>query len=296
MLLYKYLRPYNKLNGDDVIVEDLFGQLLIRFTQPKKLFFNDPFDFRPEIRGYENPNYVNHELVKAKASLQKKGVINTDHLPLEEKILYEGRMSDLRKKHTQNITSEADKWENEHLDSLFQKMGKEIGVLCLCEQPDNIRMWSHYAEKHSGFVVGFDAESDFFTKRQAHEPEEIGQLRKVTYLKNRPIVQLPYDDDSPYVDYLFTKYHKWCDEKERRIFRFLSEAAKSKGDICLFSVPPKTIREIIFGSLAAETKEPSIEPTWEIIKSNPDLNHVKRKRARLARNGYGIEIVDFPAP
>ena len=83
---------------------------------------------------------------------------------------------------------------------------------------------------------------------------------------------------------------------EWRILRFLSDVADSKDGVCLFSIPPNAIREIIFGCYASEAGEPSIEPTRKIISNNSDLSNVKIKQARLSRSGYRIEIVDFPAP
>jgi hypothetical protein len=115
----------------------------------------------------------------------------------------------------------------------------------------------------------------------------------VSYLKPRPIVNIPFTENSPYVDFLFTKYHTWSDENEHRILRFLSGAADSKDDICLFSLPPSTIKEIIFGCHSDETKEPSVEPTLKIVRSNPALSHVKIKKAKLASRGYAVNIVDF---
>jgi hypothetical protein len=154
-------------------------------------------------------------------------------------------------------------------------------------------MWSHYAEKHAGFVVGFNTEADFFVNRRPHELGDIGELRNVTYSNDRPIIHIPYTDDSPEVNYLFAKSAKWCDEKERRIVRFLSDATESENDVYLFSIPPNTIQEIIFGSLSEETQEPSIKPTIDILRGNPALGHVKTKKARLARNGYTIQIEDY---
>jgi hypothetical protein len=123
---------------------------------------------------------------------------------------------------------------------------------------------------------------------------DIGELRGVTYSGHRPIVHVPFVDNSPDVNYLFTKSDKWYDEKERRILRFLSDATESKDGVYLFSIPPNTIQEIIFGSLAEETTEPSIEPTLDILRANHALGHVGIKKARLARNGYAIDIVDYP--
>src|ERR1035441_908019 len=101
MLLYKYCRPYRKDDVAGKIVEDLLGRLLIRFTQPEKLYFNDPFDCSPEFRA--NPDSFNREYVKAKSRLQHSGQINIDNWPLEEKILYEGRMNDRRKQRVQEF-------------------------------------------------------------------------------------------------------------------------------------------------------------------------------------------------
>jgi Protein of unknown function (DUF2971) len=290
MLLYKYFCPYKEHNIAGKIVRDVLGRLLIRFTQPVKFNFNDPFDCRPEFRGYEDPNFINQKVVGGIAKLLETRRMDIDKLTQEQKT----QIEDARKQMVQKYASNPEILENVHLDSLIKKLGAEIGILCLSEQPDNIRMWSHYAENHTGFIVGFETETEFFRKRRPYELGDIGELRKVTYSAKRPIVHVPYTETSPHVNYLFTKYNKWRDEKERRILRFLSDAAESKDGVYLFSIPPNTIQEIIFGNHAGETTEPSIEPTLDIMRANHALSHVKIKKARLARNGYAIDIVDFP--
>ncbi|EPJ44297.1 MAG: hypothetical protein OFPII_35920 [Osedax symbiont Rs1] len=36
------------------------------------------------------------------------------------------------------------------------------GILSMTERIDNLLMWSHYADSHTGFVIGFDPSHDFF--------------------------------------------------------------------------------------------------------------------------------------
>jgi hypothetical protein len=69
--------------------------------------------------------------------------------------------------------------------------------------------------------------------------------------------------------------------------------SQSKSGIHLFSIPPNCIQEIIFGSNAEKTKEPSINQTLELIKNNPAIGNIKIKKARLSRRNYLLDISDF---
>ena len=39
---------------------------------------------------------------------------------------------------------------------LLKKTFQNWGVYCLCEKPDNLLMWSHYASAHQGICLQFD--------------------------------------------------------------------------------------------------------------------------------------------
>lgn len=49
---------------------------------------------------------------------------------------------------------------NELLNRYFEKskqaVDQHFGVFCLAQQPDNILMWSHYADEHAGICIEFD--------------------------------------------------------------------------------------------------------------------------------------------
>jgi hypothetical protein len=291
MILYKYFRPYQKQEADSIIIEDLLTRLLIRFTQPSE--FDDPFDCLPQVRGYENPNYIEQILLKSEAQFREAR--HFDQLPIEEKIFQEGILTDIRKKKIEQNTSNAEKLEEIHLNRIKNQLYREVGILCLTKQPDNILMWSHYAEKHTGFVIGFDTQSDFFAKRP-NELGEIGELQDVDYSKDRPTIEVPFTQESPDVNIFFTKNEDWRYQAEWRIVLFLKDAhSQPKPGIHLFSIPPNCIREIIFGSHAEKTKEPSIEPTLKLIKDNPDLRDFKIKKAHLSRRNFMLDISDFTA-
>jgi hypothetical protein len=38
------------------------------------------------------------------------------------------------------------------------------GIFCLTEEADDPLMWAHYAHNHTGFVIGFDGRSEFFSE------------------------------------------------------------------------------------------------------------------------------------
>jgi hypothetical protein len=107
---------------------------------------------------------------------------------------------------------------------------------------------------------------------------------------------VPYTEESPDVDIFFTKNEDWHYQAEWRIVRFLKDAnSQPQPSIHLFSIPPNCIQEIIFGSNAEKTKEPSIEPTLQLIKSNPAFGDIKIKKAHLSRKNYLLDISDFTA-
>ena len=53
---------------------------------------------------------------------------------------------------------------------------QEMGVLCLSEVPDNMLMWSHYANHHRGFCVEYDFGEDTELKKIAHAVRYSGSI------------------------------------------------------------------------------------------------------------------------
>jgi len=67
---------------------------------------------------------------------------------------------------------------------LIEKSLKSMGLYCLTTKPDNILMWSHYADSHKGFCIEFD------THPKRYSPDQ--HFRKVSYLRRYPKLT-PFD-------------------------------------------------------------------------------------------------------
>lgn len=67
---------------------------------------------------------------------------------------------------------------------LLSALDTSIGVLCLSERPDDILLWSHYADNHSGLCLEFDV---------ASHPQTFPRLNPVVYQSRYPWIapQLP---------------------------------------------------------------------------------------------------------
>ena len=91
-----------------------------------------------------------------------------------------------------------------------ERIRKRIGIFCMTSEPDNILMWSHYAEAHAGFCLEFNRANPFFSRAWPIEDED--------YRPDRPCLNLIEPPDSKKtVEALFTKAIDWKYEHEWRI-------------------------------------------------------------------------------
>lgn len=123
-----------------------------------------------------------------------------------------------------------------NIEKLKQKINEIIGVTCFAERPDNVLMWSHYANKHTGFCVEYD-----FSKLKSIEAKSM--LFPVIYSKNRAVLPLGLFDFSDIknvklvenslpipeiVEALLIKSEVWQYEEEWRIICFLKNLNEQK--------------------------------------------------------------------
>jgi len=272
MLLYKYLCPSRR---------SILQERLIRFTPPGS--FNDPFDSLPYVDGYSAEyveRLVNKVVDENRARENLAGRFRPDDAwrRAKEQLMrkYLANPSDLPSRHLN--------------DSLRPRMNSEVGVLCLCASNQSIVMWSHYSSGHTGFLLGFDRENEFFKQRPG-EPGEIGELRAVAYSRKRVRVTVPVADTDPSPDIFFTKNDEWTYEQEWRILRFLKDADKIPAEnIHLFAFPPSAIREVVLGSLSPPDL---IADLVSAKQANPDLSHVRFHRAKLSPNRFQMDIMPY---
>ena len=162
MNLYKYVAPY---------LISILENGLIRFTPPAR--FNDPFEMRPYYKALADEDAIKQVL--AEQSMQE--ILND-----ELKLAYAGVSDDVRRLVPEDFlslfASAIAPVAVETMPALLEAFtaglrkpltegfNEHIGVLSLTEKPDNLLMWAHYAQQHTGFVIEFDADDLFFHQRR----------------------------------------------------------------------------------------------------------------------------------
>lgn len=157
-----------------------------------------------------------------------------------------------------------------------------FGVLCLSdnnnlEDYDAVLMWSHYANKHTGILLGFDFEYIYDQMEKEHLVtigSTILPSRKIEYLQGNsyppkipaspPEAPLPNDIKDIVNKILFSKACHWKYESEYRVL--MSNIKSDNERMILFN--NDNLREIIFGCKSTE------KVTKDVIKI-AESNNIK---------------------
>ena len=178
-------------------------------------------------------------------------------------------------------------------DDEYDEKSRVTGVLSLTAKRDSIPMWTHYAESHRGFVIGFDTKSAFFS-----EAIKADKLARVDYQKDRVSLTRGLEAASwTHPDAIFTtKSTEWEYEEEWRWLELAPpEGAEvvtaSNGELVfLRPLPPESVCEVILGCRADRCLTESILA----IKSSTDYQHVTLFRVETDDNAYKLNIRSFP--
>ncbi|MBS1257632.1 MAG: hypothetical protein MAG551_00676 [Candidatus Scalindua arabica] len=163
------------------------------FADPRS--FNDPFDCRFDIleslpKSFKMPAKIGVEIMAEKFNACKNAEENNT-------------IKEYRKK--------------------LEKALTEIGVLCLAGSNDNMLMWSHYADKHKGFCLGFR-----MTGNDAFKVRPVSYEGKYVEIKIEDFA----DKYKEYIeDIIFSKVSDWAYEKEYRIVTEILDGDDSKRNV-----------------------------------------------------------------
>lgn len=255
MIVYKYL------TADRIDV--LEGQQ-IRFTQPSAL--NDPFECLPNLSLYR-ANLV-HRLLETEDGKA------LEDLPQQIAIVGE-TLFDLCK-------------------MIIDEISKSYAFLSLSRTRDSTLMWSHYADSHKGFVVGFESNSQMF---RPNSLSDFG-LMDIEYTKERWI--LPEDGlssmsdpevDSANLRWFFSKCVEWKYESEIRLMtrtdRANSVQMLNGTPVYLFDFESEMVREVIVGFRMNEIQK------TKLIRLTEKFPKAKLFNALLDPEHFGIEIQPY---
>ena len=224
-VLYKYRNWCNEHHRKILFDFEIFLSSASKFNDPYE--GNIPFEYDPT------------ELTRENIFLKLYSIAKHDHPDLEESqihsIVYDAQQKDLI-----NDPSHIEKVR----DEVKSRIENEFGILSLTKNPNNFLMWSHYANSHKGFCVGFNSQILFDTIECAIGP--------VTYSNKIPKFGLFEPIDVFTVKLLGTKGTFWKYEEEYRIIKqFAANQA--------LQIPAEGIEEIILGCNMNQ------EERWEII-------------------------------
>lgn len=258
------LKVYKFRNWTDDNHKNLLLKNQLFFTSPKD--FNDPFDYKIP---YDYSLLDTDE--KIAEYLAKKRIDSKDHFSPDE-------FEDLLKKYEYRLRNEMNQVQEQFNNIYFDSVDKYYGVLSLSERWDSILMWSHYADYHKGYCVGFWEErlrNSFIATggRVLYPPEN-----------NFPRLSPMNDFLQNMIQQSHAKSKEWEYEKEYRMAKiFYPEIASRQDRIQEF--PDDFIAEIIIGLSASEkTKAELIQvgkikeiPVYQSIKKHFKFE-IERKR------------------
>ncbi|NNU45234.1 DUF2971 domain-containing protein [Ramlibacter montanisoli] len=212
--LYKY-QPFSPRS-----IENLKNQV-VYFGSPRA--FNDPFDcaLSPQLKVPTDDDLRklrDHWLATKPFDESQRNALKA--IPFDE----------LRS----NVTQTVRKTLRESVD----KFSTTQGVTCFAERPNNLLMWSHYADHHRGFCLEFRTDVPDF-----------GKLRQVTYSDQMPEidpVRMLIDDEyEEFLSLFCTKAQDWQYEREWRGWH--KEAGTA------YTYPAEALTGVYFGARASFT-------------------------------------------
>lgn len=219
--------------------------------------FNDPFDATIPFR-YDERELTPENIFK---KLYELGRVAMPHLSDEELIqeCYERQHS--------GIFENGTYWK-EYYEDYVERINSDYGILSLTTKNNNLLMWSHYANCHKGFCIGFNTIKLYNLIS--------GALGPVIYDDEMPTVPLFDKGIEGVTKLLNTKSVDWSYEEEYRLIKSL--AANET-----FTFLDKTIiEEVVLGlNMADENKDEIISilrskfPATKIFEASRDLERFK---------------------
>ncbi|MGH7815031.1 MAG: DUF2971 domain-containing protein [Candidatus Binataceae bacterium] len=219
-----------------------------RLYAPSRTQFNDPFDCL---------------------------ALSFDHIPkadLEAFIdkMTEQAFTEMSPVARQAKAQELKRYSASDLQRTSQEMADYLGILSFSTKPDNLLMWSHYANSHKGFCLEFDTQYEPFDKAWP-----------VAYSLRRPKYELSTDSLKNAQHLVLTKSLDWAYEDEWRVV--LPKGGEK------YAFPPIALKGVIFGDAMSASSKNKIR---EWINEGPCSPAVYQ--AKCTTGDFGLDIEPEP--
>jgi hypothetical protein len=134
----------------------------------------------------------------------------------------------------------SDKNLREKLTQFKEKEARKYGFLCFSRSWKNPVLWSHYADKHRGFCLGFIVRDDM--------------AKEISYIKRRLVLDIKTVGEKDMHQLLWTKYKGWSYEEEVRLYARLQRPDGSTTFYFHDFDNDVQLKEIIAGPLCSVAK------------------------------------------
>jgi len=197
---------------------------------------------------------------------------------------------DLAEKEDLTVKSKLQKLETlDNIYTIIENDVKKSAVCSLSREENNVLMWTHYADSHKGFSIGFTLSSTF---TEYNEANAIIGTKEVHYSENNPFVEyflefakcpkVPEWDEfwvSLLSLGLVAKSESWKYENEVRIIRGMPGKVQ-------FS--PAELKVVIFGLHMKLKKRQKIRK----LLSGKEWGHVQMKEVKREHDGFKLKVVN----
>ena len=196
--MYNEYYKYVSFETAKIILSDL----TIRFSKP--CCFNDIYDCEAP---YKVTNFSENDFLALYDNvLSSCDDVVKSKLKIGYNKMRNGEYSDEEMRHVAKII----------IDKCRNNINETQRVLCLSKNKYSILMWSHYAQNHTGVVIGFDKNYKFIKNtceiQYSENPQNIeGRILKDLCTNNDKV-------KNEYVALFLTKYIDWQYENEVRCF------------------------------------------------------------------------------
>jgi hypothetical protein len=162
-------------------------------------------------------------------------------------------------------------------------------VLCLTVRPDNMLMWSHYGQQHSGIVIRFETvpelDSPYSMARQVNYTSEMPRWMDEQGLADLLSGRKRVDTEELVNKLIYTKSSHWSYEAEWRVSSGLGRDRTAPFEDLRFGAPE--LESLIFGCRIEDERREEIKIAAKRL--NPK---VKFWHARPAKREFRMDIIE----
>lgn len=208
-ILYKY-KPFNQYSLQTILTNSIY------FPTPIEL--NDPLDSSPSIKitdAWDANDILYHlRLRDIRTKIEDIFLTEDMHVDLKNEIDVLCTTHAFKSCLDEHIISEEEGYERLISESLVRHL--KPGIFSMTEDAKNHLMWSHYADEHKGYCIGYDTTETDSDLIQVKYDNEAGEVAMEDILE---LIDSNYDQtlgQALFKKVLGVKRKNWAYEKEWR--------------------------------------------------------------------------------